>query len=133
VTDGRRSVPVEYTGELPSSFREGQNVVAMGRLAASGKLKADQILAKHDEKYMPPEFADALKRNGHQCCGFEVRRIIDMKRLAIFETDATLGFNKLPVSFDSEICRGRYRDAANFGSGTLAALMNCQICFTMCA
>lgn len=65
ITDGSRSIPVEYTGELPALFREGQGVVAVGRLAPSGTFVADQILAKHDEKYMPPEVVDALKRSGH--------------------------------------------------------------------
>ena len=65
VTDGRRSVPVDYTGDVPSLFREGQGVVAMGRLDSTGVFRADQVLAKHDEKYMPPEVVDALKRSGH--------------------------------------------------------------------
>jgi cytochrome c-type biogenesis protein CcmE len=65
VTDGRRNVRVEYTGDVPSLFREGQGVVAMGRLDSTGLFKADQVLAKHDEKYMPPEVVDALKRSGH--------------------------------------------------------------------
>ncbi len=65
VTDGRAVVPVTYTGDLPALFREGQGVVAIGRLAPSGTFEANQILAKHDEKYMPPEVVDALKRSGH--------------------------------------------------------------------
>jgi cytochrome c-type biogenesis protein CcmE len=65
VTDGRKSVPVDYSGDVPSLFREGQGVVAMGRLTPSGQFEADQVLAKHDEKYMPPEVVDALKRSGH--------------------------------------------------------------------
>ena len=65
VTDGRRDVPVEYTGDIPSLFREGQGVVAIGRLDSKGVFQADQLLAKHDEKYMPPEVVDALKRSGH--------------------------------------------------------------------
>jgi cytochrome c-type biogenesis protein CcmE len=64
VTDGAREVPVEYTGDVPSLFREGQGVVAIGRLNPQGLFTADQVLAKHDEKYMPPEVADALKRSG---------------------------------------------------------------------
>jgi len=64
VSDGRAIVPVVYDGELPTLFREGQGVVAMGRLDASGTFEADQILAKHDEKYMPPEVVEALKRSG---------------------------------------------------------------------
>jgi cytochrome c-type biogenesis protein CcmE len=65
VTDGKNSLPVEYNGDVPSLFREGQGVVAIGRLAPSGTFAADQVLAKHDEKYMPPEVVDALKRSGH--------------------------------------------------------------------
>ncbi|MGC9954163.1 MAG: cytochrome c maturation protein CcmE [Rhizomicrobium sp.] len=64
VTDGRAQVPVEFTGVLPALFREGQGVVAMGSLTPSGTFEADQVLAKHDEKYMPPEVVDALKRSG---------------------------------------------------------------------
>lgn len=65
VTDGRRNVAVAYTGELPALFREEQGVVAIGRLNPDGTFAADQILAKHDEKYTPPEVVDALKRSGH--------------------------------------------------------------------
>ncbi|MEC7377467.1 MAG: cytochrome c maturation protein CcmE [Pseudomonadota bacterium] len=61
VTDFNASVPVEYTGILPDLFAEGQGVVAMGRLDANGRFVADQVLAKHDENYMPPEVADALE------------------------------------------------------------------------
>jgi len=64
VTDGRAQVPVEFDGVLPALFREGQGVVAMGSLAPSGTFEASQVLAKHDEKYMPPEVVDALKRSG---------------------------------------------------------------------
>ncbi len=64
VTDGRKRVPVEYTGALPDLFREGQGVVATGKLQADGKFHADEILAKHDERYMPPEVVNALKRAG---------------------------------------------------------------------
>jgi cytochrome c-type biogenesis protein CcmE len=65
VTDGSAVVPVTYTGDLPALFREGQGVVAIGRLEPGGTFQANQILAKHDEKYMPPEVVDALKRSGH--------------------------------------------------------------------
>lgn len=65
VTDGRATVPVNYTGDLPALFREGQGVVAIGRLGGGGAFEANQVLAKHDEKYMPPEVVDALKRSGH--------------------------------------------------------------------
>ena len=65
VTDGQRDVPVSYQGVLPDLFREGQGVVAEGALDPSGTFKADSVLAKHDETYMPKEVADALKRSGH--------------------------------------------------------------------
>lgn len=65
VTDGKNGIPVNFQGVLPDLFREGQGVVAEGALDASGSFKADSILAKHDEKYMPKEVADALKRSGH--------------------------------------------------------------------
>ncbi len=64
ITDGKARVPVEYAGVLPALFREGQGVVAMGRLDGGGTFTADEILAKHDERYMPPEVVDALKRSG---------------------------------------------------------------------
>lgn len=64
VTDTNRSVPVTYQGLLPDLFREGQGVVADGALQPSGEFKADSVLAKHDEKYMPKEVADALKQQG---------------------------------------------------------------------
>lgn len=64
VTDGRASVPVAYDGLLPDLFREGQGVVALGALSSNGVFDASQVLAKHDERYMPPEVVDALKRSG---------------------------------------------------------------------
>jgi cytochrome c-type biogenesis protein CcmE len=64
VTDGRASVPVEYRGVLPDLFREGQGVVALGALGDGGVFTASEVLAKHDERYMPPEVVDALKRSG---------------------------------------------------------------------
>lgn len=64
VTDGRMNLPVEYEGVLPALFREGQGVVATGSLTTGGVFSATEILAKHDEKYMPPEVVDALKRSG---------------------------------------------------------------------
>lgn len=60
VTDLRCDLPVSYTGVLPDLFREGQGVVAHGRLADNGVFIADEILAKHDENYMAPEVADSL-------------------------------------------------------------------------
>ncbi len=64
VTDLAAAVPVIYTGVLPDLFREGQGVVTEGVLRADGVFKADGVLAKHDETYMPPEVAEALKRSG---------------------------------------------------------------------
>ena len=63
VTDGARTVPVIYKGQVPDLFREGQGVIAQGRMMG-GTFQASEVLAKHDEKYMPPEVADALKRAG---------------------------------------------------------------------
>ena len=65
VTDMKSTVPVSYTGILPDLFREGQGVVAEGTLQADGQFQASEVLAKHDEKYMPPEVADALKKSGY--------------------------------------------------------------------
>ena len=65
VTDLGERLPVTYTGILPDLFREGQGVVAEGMLDEKGLFVADTILAKHDENYMPPEVADALKRSGN--------------------------------------------------------------------
>ena len=65
VTDFANTVPVTYRGLLPDLFREGQGVVAEGRLRPDGLFEAREVLAKHDEKYMPPEVSDALKRSGH--------------------------------------------------------------------
>jgi cytochrome c-type biogenesis protein CcmE len=62
VTDYAHSVPVSYTGILPDLFQEGQGVVAVGRMDRAGQFTADQIIAKHDENYMPPEVAEALER-----------------------------------------------------------------------
>ena len=65
VTDTARTIPVVYTGLLPDLFREGKGVVAQGRLGADGVFKANEVLAKHDENYLPPEAADALAKAGH--------------------------------------------------------------------
>jgi cytochrome c-type biogenesis protein CcmE len=64
VTDGGATIPASYTGILPDLFREGQGVVAEGKLDATGHFLADTVLAKHDENYMPPEVARALKDKG---------------------------------------------------------------------
>jgi len=61
VTDTAKNVKVQYTGILPDLFREGQGIVAHGRLRDDGVFVADEVLAKHDENYMPPEVADSLK------------------------------------------------------------------------
>ena len=62
VTDNANRVNVEYTGILPDLFQEGQGVIAQGRMGGSGVFVADEVLAKHDENYMPPEVADALSK-----------------------------------------------------------------------
>lgn len=64
VTDTLKSIPVSYEGILPDLFREGQGVVAEGKLNAAGVFQADSVLAKHDETYMPKEVIDALKDQG---------------------------------------------------------------------
>lgn len=64
VTDTANTIEIAYTGILPDLFREGQGVVAEGRLDADGRFRADEVLAKHDETYMPKEVADALKKSG---------------------------------------------------------------------
>jgi cytochrome c-type biogenesis protein CcmE len=64
LTDFAHEVPVEYTGVLPDLFREGQGIIAHGAMGADGAFVADEVLAKHDEKYMPPEVAASLKQKG---------------------------------------------------------------------
>jgi cytochrome c-type biogenesis protein CcmE len=64
VTDGKSTVPADFNGVLPALFREGQGVVATGAMDAKGTFIASDVLAKHDEKYMPPAVVDALKRSG---------------------------------------------------------------------
>jgi cytochrome c-type biogenesis protein CcmE len=64
LTDRASEVPVRYRGILPDLFREGQGIVAQGVLGADGVFTASEVLAKHDENYMPPEVADALKQAG---------------------------------------------------------------------
>jgi len=65
VTDGGATIPVVYSGLLPDLFREGQGVVAEGTIDGTGTFIATTVLAKHDENYMPPEVAEALKKQGH--------------------------------------------------------------------
>jgi cytochrome c-type biogenesis protein CcmE len=64
ITDTVKTIPVSYTGILPDLFREGQGVIAEGKLDAAGRFRADFVLAKHDENYMPPEVARMLKEKG---------------------------------------------------------------------
>ncbi len=65
VTDGKNTIAVRYTGILPDLFREGQGVVALGVIAPDHSFTAQEVLAKHDETYMPKDVADALKKSGH--------------------------------------------------------------------
>ena len=65
VTDLQHAIVVVYGGALPDLFREGQGVVTQGRLGPDGVFRANEVLAKHDENYMPPEVAEALKKSGH--------------------------------------------------------------------
>jgi len=64
VTDGNHDIAVRYRGIVPDLFREGQGVVAEGKFEPDGALAADTVLAKHDERYMPREVVDALKKSG---------------------------------------------------------------------
>ncbi len=64
ITDGAQQITVKYVGALPSLFRAGQGIIAEG-FFKEGVMKADKILAKHDEKYMPPEIAKSLKKTNH--------------------------------------------------------------------
>ena len=65
VTDGSGTVTVSFVGILPDLFREGQGMVALGTLAPDGTFRAQEVLAKHDETYMPKDVADALRKSGH--------------------------------------------------------------------
>jgi cytochrome c-type biogenesis protein CcmE len=64
VTDGTATIPVTYTGILPDLFREGQGIISIGKMNDQGVFEASEVLAKHDENYMPPEVADSLKQGG---------------------------------------------------------------------
>ncbi|CEG52607.1 MULTISPECIES: cytochrome c maturation protein CcmE [Stutzerimonas] len=64
VTDGAQAITITYQGILPDLFREGQGIVALGRVNSEGVLVADEVLAKHDENYMPPEVTQALEKSG---------------------------------------------------------------------
>jgi len=65
VTDGQAEIPVQFEGILPDLFREGKGVIAIGALNEGGTFHAHDVLAKHDENYMPPEVAEALREAGH--------------------------------------------------------------------
>ena len=78
VTDTAKTIPVVYTGILPDLFREGKGVVAQGKLGSDGTFKASEVLAKHDENYMPPEAADALKKAGYDAN----KHVFDPKKAA---------------------------------------------------
>lgn len=69
ITDTAKTIPVVYSGILPDLFKEGKGVVAQGKLSADGLFEASEVLAKHDENYMPPEAAEALKRAQAQGAG----------------------------------------------------------------
>jgi len=64
VTDGGATIPVTYSGILPDLFREGQGIISIGKMNDQGVFVASEVLAKHDENYMPPEVADSLKQGG---------------------------------------------------------------------
>jgi cytochrome c-type biogenesis protein CcmE len=74
VTDTSRTLQVTYRGILPDLFREGQGVVCQGKIGPDGTFTAREVLAKHDEKYMPREVADALKKSGHWKEGAETMK-----------------------------------------------------------
>lgn len=75
VTDTAKSIPVVYRGALPDLFREGKGVVAQGRVGVDGVFTASEVLAKHDENYMPPEAADAVKR-AHEAASKAARTLV---------------------------------------------------------
>ena len=74
VTDTAKTIPVVYSGALPDLFREGKGVVAQGQLGADGVFRAREVLAKHDENYMPPEAAHALEKAGMEKAQKSIRR-----------------------------------------------------------
>jgi cytochrome c-type biogenesis protein CcmE len=73
IADQRAATPISYQGDLPDLFREGQGIVAQGAFDAGGVFEAHEVLAKHDENYMPKEVADALKKSGEWNRGQAVR------------------------------------------------------------
>ena len=81
VTDYVDDLDVYYSGILPDLFREGQGVVVVGQLQADGRMRADEVLARHDENYMPPEVAQALKEAGYKPEDFQAKAAEVAKRL----------------------------------------------------
>lgn len=75
LTDNASTVKVKYTGILPDLFREGQGIIANGRLNSSGEFVASEVLAKHDENYMPPEVMEAMKKSGQKMPGSDKKGI----------------------------------------------------------
>ncbi len=75
LTDNDSVVKVKYTGILPDLFREGQGIIANGRLNDNGEFIASEVLAKHDENYMPPEVMDAMKKSGQKMPGMDKKGI----------------------------------------------------------
>ncbi|HUL11986.1 MAG TPA: cytochrome c maturation protein CcmE [Methylococcaceae bacterium] len=71
VTDGTATVPIVYSGILPDLFRERQGIISIGQINAEGVFEASEVLAKHDENYMPPEVGDALKKSGQMPVNYE--------------------------------------------------------------
>ncbi|HWQ38424.1 MAG TPA: cytochrome c maturation protein CcmE [Burkholderiales bacterium] len=78
VTDTAKAIPVVYSGILPDLFKEGKGVVAQGKLRSDGVFHADQVLAKHDENYMPPEAADAVER-AHKAVRESQKTLVESK------------------------------------------------------
>lgn len=87
VTDYVEDVRVHYSGILPDLFREGQGVVVVGQLQQEGWIKADQVLARHDENYMPPEVADALEAAGYSPADYQAKAAEVGKRIEARETE----------------------------------------------
>jgi len=81
VTDYVDDLDVYYSGILPDLFREGQGVVVVGQLQADGRFRADEVLARHDENYMPPEVAEALKEVGYEPADYQAKAAEIGKRL----------------------------------------------------
>lgn len=71
VTDGGASIAIAYSGILPDLFREGQGIISVGQLNGSGLFEASEVLAKHDENYMPPEVAESMKKDGKMAIDYK--------------------------------------------------------------